>query len=291
MKIFERLLHKEISKALGTPEGGEKKIIVHDDLIEHAENEIKEAAETKKRLAYQLRSVVQNSDLTEIKEYFENNIIYKWLVDIPDEKGLNALLIASHRGLLEIVEALLDSGANVNYKTEKGYTALMFAAVGGHLTVVETLIKNGAVITSTVDGISPLDFAREGKHDEVERFLLKVSPSEEAWKYLANAKAKLTSDSAGAIVDFTKAITLDSKLVEAYYYRGVLKCRTGDPNGGIQDFNKAIELKSDFAEAFTYRGIAKQVAGDNLGACKDWEKATGLGDEKAQNLIQIHCKK
>jgi len=290
MKIFEKLLSKEIIKATGGSEDSIKKINVFDDTIEHAENEIKELENTKKSMALELINILQYSDLVEIKKYFDNNIIYDWFVNIPDEKGLTALMIASNKGFTEVVETLLDCGADVNYKTEKGFTALFLAAFGGNLSVVETLIKNGAEISCTNDGISPLDIAWQGNHEEVEKFLIKVSPPEEAKKYVDRGVAKFPSDITGAIVDFTKAIGLNPKLCYPYYYRGVSKSMLKDPQGAIEDFNIAIELKSDYAIAYTSRGMAKSTMGDKLGACKDWEYASALGEEKAKQLIQLYCK-
>ena len=44
----------------------------------------------------------------------------------------------------DIVQALLEAGADINAKDKYGKTALMFAAANGHTAVVVLLMKAGA---------------------------------------------------------------------------------------------------------------------------------------------------
>lgn len=57
----------------------------------------------------------------------------------------------------------------------------------------------------------------------------------------------------GAIADYTKAINMNSKFVEAYQNRGVAKVKLNDLKGALADFNKTIELDTMNADAFTGR--------------------------------------
>lgn len=45
----------------------------------------------------------------------------------------------------------------------------------------------------------------------------------------------------GAIADYTKAINMNSKFVEAYQNRGVAKVKLNDLKGALADFNKTID--------------------------------------------------
>lgn len=49
-------------------------------------------------------------------------------------------------------------------------------------------------------------------------------------------------DYRAAIVDYDKAIELDSKFAEAYYNRGLTHIYLGNNRQGIQDLSKAGEL-------------------------------------------------
>jgi len=55
-----------------------------------------------------------------------------------------ALVCASYGGHKEIVELLLEKGANIEIRDEKGTTALMNATIAGEIEIVKILLKNGA---------------------------------------------------------------------------------------------------------------------------------------------------
>ncbi|NIM59890.1 MAG: serine hydrolase [Candidatus Aminicenantes bacterium] len=65
---------------------------------------------------------------------------------IPDT-GL-ALIEAAHKGDSEVVEALLDSGADINARDEQNQTALHLAAGRGHTAVVKLLLEHGADVNA-----------------------------------------------------------------------------------------------------------------------------------------------
>ncbi len=59
--------------------------------------------------------------------------------------GFTALMDAAENGHTEVVELLIDEGAKVNLKDNKGRTALMLASQEGHTEIVELLKNAGAV--------------------------------------------------------------------------------------------------------------------------------------------------
>jgi len=65
-------------------------------------------------------------------------------VNVKDEYGWTALMLASRNGHKEVVKLLLKKGADVNAKNKGGWTALMLATLYGHKEIVEILKSYGA---------------------------------------------------------------------------------------------------------------------------------------------------
>ena len=78
---------------------------------------------------------------------------------------------------------------------------------------------------------------------------------------------------AGAIVDFSGAIKLDSGFKQAYENRGVAKFYLQDYNGAIQDYTRAIEMDPDEYSTFGRRGWAKFYLQDYMGAIAGSEQS------------------
>lgn len=95
------------------------------------------------------------------------------------------------------------------------------------------------------------------------------------WIDSGNAKYR-KGDLAGAIADFSKAIELDPKSVDARCFRGLARLESGDRDGAIEDYSKAIELDPKFAPAYASRGLAKNAKEDYDGAIEDFSKAMEL---------------
>jgi ankyrin repeat protein len=89
-------------------------------------------------------------------------------------EGETALMTASRTGIVEVVDALVAHGADVNrQETWRKQTALMWAAAEGHSAVVRSLVKAGADIRArSSNKFTPLLFAaREGHIDTVRTLL------------------------------------------------------------------------------------------------------------------------
>lgn len=86
-----------------------------------------------------------------------------------------ALSLACSGGRLEVVEILLNHGANREHRNVSDYTPLSLAASGGYVNIIELLLQNGAEINSRTGsklGISPLMLAAMNGHTSAVRLLL-----------------------------------------------------------------------------------------------------------------------
>lgn len=81
------------------------------------------------------------------------------------------LHIASENGYLETVQRLINSGAQIQTEEEGGQTALMRAAAGGHLPIVQVLVDKGANVDAICRGETALMFAARNSHRQVYEFL------------------------------------------------------------------------------------------------------------------------
>jgi ankyrin repeat protein len=96
----------------------------------------------------------------------------------PD--GFTVLMKAALEGGKDVVQLLLEKGADIKATTPDGLTALMWAAMGGDEEVVQLLLERGADVKAmTPDGVTALSLAREwddqGDHQGVIRRLEKAA--------------------------------------------------------------------------------------------------------------------
>jgi hypothetical protein len=82
-------------------------------------------------------------------------------VNIQDKYGRTALMLHSFLEITNIVPILIKKGADINLKDAEGRTALFYAIWGPRIRAIETLIAHGINI-NIVDnkGYTPLDIAR-----------------------------------------------------------------------------------------------------------------------------------
>ena len=98
-------------------------------------------------------------------------------------------------------------------------------------------------------------------------------------------------DYSGAISDYSKAIEINPKYANTYYFRGGAKyLLQEDFYGVISDLNRYVELFSKEDEkAFMILGLAKKQLGDMKGACADWRKASSLGHKITPQWVRNQC--
>jgi ankyrin repeat protein len=90
-------------------------------------------------------------------------------------KGWPPLFWAAQEGHVEIVDLLLDAGANVNFTDPSGFTPLEQAVGESHLNVVERLLLRGADVShrcATDGGCTVLHTAAAYGHVDCIRLLL-----------------------------------------------------------------------------------------------------------------------
>ena len=81
------------------------------------------------------------------------------------------IFVAARENHLEILNELIDNGADVDAKRDDGMTPLMIAAWNGHVSIVKALVKAGADKYIEWKYTTALDMARRGKQSEVIRIL------------------------------------------------------------------------------------------------------------------------
>jgi len=89
-------------------------------------------------------------------------------VNLRDESGRTALIVAAEGGHAEVVRLLIARSADVDATDPLGMTALSWGAFRGHVEVVRELTEAGADTTiRDQDGNTALELARRMDHSEV----------------------------------------------------------------------------------------------------------------------------
>jgi ankyrin repeat protein len=77
---------------------------------------------------------------------------------------------------LDILQFLIENGANVNAKNNYGMTPLMLASIGTNLGIVQFLVQNGAYATAVDNnGKTALVYAKEKGNANVMNYLNKLN--------------------------------------------------------------------------------------------------------------------
>jgi tetratricopeptide (TPR) repeat protein len=108
-----------------------------------------------------------------------------------------------------------------------------------------------------------------------------LSHQEQAYIDQGNARAD-QGDLAGAIADYTQAITLNPQNAMAYNDRGNARADQGDLAGAIADYTQAITVDPQYASAYYNRGGVRATAGEKAGALADFRTAADLYQQQGQ---------
>ena len=114
--------------------------------------------------------LVRNDDLDGLKAFFSNDDTID-LNQVNQDTELTPLMLACNRPSvnLDIIELLIEKGAEVDYQYNGGYPALIKAVEDGKVEVVKYLIKHGAQVDSKA-----LEVGCEGGNVQVVKVLLQV---------------------------------------------------------------------------------------------------------------------
>jgi hypothetical protein len=112
-----------------------------------------------------------NSELLASSAWFE---MYQTLAPDDSPESFTPLVVASHFGLIAVVQQLLETGTDANAKDNDGWTPLHWASMNGHDTVVQRLLEAGADANANNYNWAPLYYASINGHDTVVQRLLEA---------------------------------------------------------------------------------------------------------------------
>jgi|GEM_PF-4875636 len=102
-------------------------------------------------------------------------------------------------------------------------------------------------------------------------------------KYYYGVAMKQT-DLNKVISNFSKAIELDPKYVDAIYYRGVAHFHNKNHSKALTDFTTVIRLDRKHFGALTYRGRTQESMKQPAQALKDYNDALSLNPKYGEGL-------
>ncbi|CAG5128586.1 unnamed protein product [Candidula unifasciata] len=117
-----------------------------------------------------LHSAIRRGNITKVKEILDSGDVHP---DAQDEKDFSALLAAGLQENVELMELLLEHGADVNRKDAGGKTPLIHAASRDLLETVKWLCEHGAE-TQTLDksGMAAIHHAVDGGYVRLVEWML-----------------------------------------------------------------------------------------------------------------------
>ncbi len=121
-------------------------------------------------LGKELREAIEKGEIARVRDLVR---VGANIENMNDRNGLTAMHYASSYGHKNIIEILLDSGANIHAYDAKKATPLHSAASGGYSDITRLLLDRGAVIDEKDEhGWTPFHKAARNGHVSVVRELL-----------------------------------------------------------------------------------------------------------------------
>ena len=109
------------------------------------------------------------------------------------------------------------------------------------------------------------------------------APSNQERAYIDQGNARADrGDLAGAIADYTQALTLNPQNAMAYNNRGNAHADRGNLAGAIADYTQALTFDPQYANAYYNRGGVRVTEGDKAGAVADFRQAADLYQQQGK---------
>lgn len=157
-------------------------------------------------------------------------------INAQDLYGMSALMYASKKGNLLVVQTLLENDASVNLVDKKYRTALIFAIQGNHTSIASLLIYNNSFIhLRDHKGRTALFYAAQSGSNEILQILIANNANIDMWDnlqrtplmeavicgHMETIKLLLQNDANTELVDINGKTVHD--LVEDFYPRMLKK--------------------------------------------------------------------
>lgn len=135
-----------------------------DELEHHGDSRIRYEPSSASTARRQLLTAVRNDDAPEVLQNIADG------ANVADiEEGLR---LAAHRGSASVVRELVAIGMSVNgICPRSGFTPMQLASAGGDIVICELLLDAMADVRRAVGGATPLEWARQMGHTDVEEII------------------------------------------------------------------------------------------------------------------------
>jgi len=148
--------------------------------VEVKEKEEKQLSVQEQVAATKMFDIVQSKTTSDIQQHELQTLLqrYPQIVNEKNDHGLTryrgctALMIAAWNGNAEIVQMLVDAGAQLNVQNNYGRTALFLAAHNGKVEIVKLLIAAGAEIAEKEDAQTALMIVAYNGNAEIIKLLI-----------------------------------------------------------------------------------------------------------------------
>ena len=219
---------------------------------------------------------VRDGDLAGVQAYLDSGVD----INARDENGSTPLHIASLNGQEQVVELLINRGAEVNATSEiGGWTPLHMAASKNHIQVVSFLIKKGADedAKAIIGGWTPLHWAALEGHKDIVELLIKLGANINSKDNMGNTPLDLAIQYERLdIAEYLSTYSANTGTIHVVarngYFAGVqayldngVDINARDENGSTPLHLAALQGHKDIVELLINRG-AQVNANDNSGS-------------------------